>query len=357
MSGSAWIRKRVVQSGDRWDVKYRQGCAAFNEVHAGTFRTKKDAVTRQAMIRGWIAQGKDVEEELRSLGPAVERPRSCAVLWPVWVKSLRDVGAGRRRTLANAWEHIRPVIGSVPPGRVTVEDGMRLVLALEEAELKASTVGLYFKTARQFLDAHTDKNPLKSRLIRLPKVETEDVQAMSFQEWMLLREAMRDDGGGRLKIGPALAFAMDFIEAGGFRIGDAKQLLVGDIDFFEGKVRVSRARGKSSQSRWVPMPRVLLQEIAERQLRPDAAALPELQQHSLYNAMDNACRRAGLLHYHPHDLRHRRASLWIAQGLPLTDLGVRIGHADLTTTLRVYAHVVSSAEDLWTADDYVGGVR
>ena len=356
MSGSAYIQARQTDSGPRYDVRYRRGGAAFKIQRAGTFRTKKDAVLRRDMVRGWLAQGKDPEVELNALLQEVRAERAIQELWPVWVGSLKDVGDGRRKTIANAYRKIDPIIGHMTPEMVTVEDAMRLVQSME-GDMKASTLGSYFGVARQFMDAHVRENPLRSKLIRLPKDQREDVVAMSFQEWKMLREGMRDSMDGKLTIGPALAFAMDFIEVTAVRVGDAAQLLCGDIDFYESKVRISKARGKSSRSRWVGIPLVMRDEIQARGLKPTDLVFPELSKHSLYNAMEATCKRLGLPHYHPHDLRHRRTSVWLHQGMPIMDVTARVGHADASTTLNVYAHVVASGEDIWADSDFFGGKR
>jgi len=347
MAGSAYISKRTTSQGDRYDVIYRQGGAAFAKKRAGVFHSRKDAITRRDMIRGWFAQGKDPEIELQALGRQAVDEKKIRELWPEYVSSRKDVSESRRAGYGHAWAHVEPILGHLSPGQVTVEDGMRLVTAMER-KVKASTVELYFKCARQFLDAYRDPNPLRSKHIRLPRELSDEVVAMSYEEWMVLRATVRDT-----KYGKNLALAMDFIEAGGFRLGDAKQLTSGDIDFFEGRVRISKARGKSTVSRWVPVPRPILDELKDR----DGIVFPELSKHDLPGIMRRSCERAGLRHYHPHDLRHRRASLWIAQGVPVTTVGQWIGHTDLTTTLRVYAHVVASPKDLWKPEDYKEAVN
>ena len=57
-------------------------------------------------------------------------------------------------------------------------------------------------------------------------------------------------------------------------------------------------------------------------------------------AMRNACASAGLPHYHPHDLRHRYASVKIREGVPVTNLAAQLGHARKSLTLDTYAHVL-----------------
>ena len=58
------------------------------------------------------------------------------------------------------------------------------------------------------------------------------------------------------------------------------------------------------------------------------------------NVMARACKAAGIPHFHPHDLRHRYAYLKIREGVPLTDLGARLGHARKSMTLDTYSHVL-----------------
>ena len=42
----------------------------------------------------------------------------------------------------------------------------------------------------------------------------------------------------------------------------------------------------------------------------------------------------------PHDLRHRYASLKLAEGVPVTDLAAQLGHAKKSLTLDTYSHVL-----------------
>lgn len=58
------------------------------------------------------------------------------------------------------------------------------------------------------------------------------------------------------------------------------------------------------------------------------------------NVMARGCRTAGIPHYHPHDLRHRYASVKIAEGVPVTDLAAQLGHAKKSLTLDTHSHVL-----------------
>jgi integrase len=51
-----------------------------------------------------------------------------------------------------------------------------------------------------------------------------------------------------------------------------------------------------------------------------------------------------LPHARLHDLRHLHATKLLLSGVPVHVVAARLGHADPAITLRVYAHVIRSAE-------------
>lgn len=57
-------------------------------------------------------------------------------------------------------------------------------------------------------------------------------------------------------------------------------------------------------------------------------------------------KRHGLPNAHIHTLRHTSATLLIAGGVDVATISKRLGHADKTTTLNIYAHAIRSADEL-----------
>jgi integrase len=49
---------------------------------------------------------------------------------------------------------------------------------------------------------------------------------------------------------------------------------------------------------------------------------------------------AGIVHRHPQDLRHRFASVKIAEGVPGTTVAAQLGHSRKSLTLDTYSHVL-----------------
>jgi integrase len=70
----------------------------------------------------------------------------------------------------------------------------------------------------------------------------------------------------------------------------------------------------------------------------------ELKEGAMRDSMMRACRAAGIPGYSPHDLRHRRGSLWHANGMPARQLAERMGHSKASMSLDVYTHVMAPAE-------------
>jgi integrase len=54
--------------------------------------------------------------------------------------------------------------------------------------------------------------------------------------------------------------------------------------------------------------------------------------------MATACTLAGIPHFSPKDLRHRRATIWHHGGLPARVLAERLGHSKPSMSLDVYSH-------------------
>jgi integrase len=63
------------------------------------------------------------------------------------------------------------------------------------------------------------------------------------------------------------------------------------------------------------------------------------------NVFHKLARRAGLRPIRLHDLRHSYATAALAAGVPVKVVSQRIGHADISVTLKVYAHVMRGDDE------------
>ncbi len=70
----------------------------------------------------------------------------------------------------------------------------------------------------------------------------------------------------------------------------------------------------------------------------------DLSESGVRDAMRRACTAVEIPHYHPHDLRHRRATIWHHAGMPARDLAHRGGWSRATVPLEVYTHTMPLTE-------------
>jgi integrase len=77
---------------------------------------------------------------------------------------------------------------------------------------------------------------------------------------------------------------------------------------------------------------------------PERRVFQAVTEASAYQTMTRACQTAGVPHYHPHDLRHRRITIWHQSGVPARELAERAGHSRPSMSLDVYSHVMPADE-------------
>jgi integrase len=129
------------------------------------------------------------------------------------------------------------------------------------------------------------------------------------------------------------------------RVGELHRLEWADVDETGSRFRVKAGKTIAAR-RWVAVPEWLMTEIAATVPREDRTpgrrVFPGFTEDAARNAMTRACKAAGIVHRHPHDLRHRYASVKIAEGVPVTTLAAQLGHTKKSMTLDVYSHVLLS---------------
>ena len=55
-------------------------------------------------------------------------------------------------------------------------------------------------------------------------------------------------------------------------------------------------------------------------------------------------KRYGIENFHPHKLRHSFASVAIVNGADIASVSEKLGHADKSTTLRMYTHADAESQ-------------
>lgn len=127
-----------------------------------------------------------------------------------------------------------------------------------------------------------------------------------------------------------------------------------DVDEPRGRWRVAASASKTGHARWVSPPPVLFEAVCRLVARDDRVPGRQVFQgfgaDRFRTALTRGCTAAGVPHFGPHALRHRRVWLLHLAGMPWARIGELVGHDDLVTTARTYTHVVADEAEL----DYAG---
>ncbi len=116
------------------------------------------------------------------------------------------------------------------------------------------------------------------------------------------------------------------------------------------RIRSRGVKGRRGTRRvlWRQVPvwlmEVLLDSVPPDDRTPERRLFPGLNEGTMRDAIGRACRSEGIPFYSPHDLRHRRGSLWHANGMPARELADRMGHTKASMSLDVYTHVMPPDE-------------
>jgi integrase len=326
----ASITTRTTRNGDRrYVVRYRMGGRAFPVQHAGSFHTLRDARDRRDLVAGEIAKGRDPAILLRGL-----RSRPAARTFEQWAEAYResrvDLAEETRQNLKSHVAAMLPVLGDYEPASLTTSEVQDWIAGLG---LKPGSVKRYLATLRALLDyAGVDPNPARDRRVRLPREQRAVVEPPSAAdvEAIILH-------GGRWRL------LLTTLAETGMRVGEACELEWRDVD--EAGTRFRIRHGKTAAARrWVAVPDDLMAEIT-RSAPPDdrgpaTRVFPGATVGAVGSAVDRACKNAKIAHYHPHDLRHRWASLQVARGVPITMISAQLGHSSKALTLDTYSHVL-----------------
>lgn len=346
---SAHVRPRETKSGRRYQVRYRLGGRGFKLLHGGVFPTLREARSRRDFIAGELAAGRDPRIALAALRFATARPRTIADWFEAFVESRVDVDEKTIVGYRKHWKRIQPTFGDRDPFSITPADVQEWIGA-QAKELKPSSVLSFTGTLRQVLDfvEIPTGNPARHRTVKLPRQTREEARPPTGKEFRAIVAGVL----------PKYKLFVRILEATALRIGELQQLTWGDVNSADAQLRVSiaRTKGGTAGQRWAQMPRELMDELEQLLPRedrtPDRRVFAGVSGAGVRASMTRACLNAGIPNYSPHDLRHRRASLWHFQGVPLREVQSRVGHADMSITGDTYTHVVI---DPWDDEWATGG--
>jgi integrase len=327
------ITTRHGKTGPSYAVRYRLGGRAYPLVHGGSFRTLKEARARRDLIAGEISAGRNPKIVL---GAITETPtvRTFADWAAAYRASRVDIADETSKHIVSHLKAILPMFGDRDPATSTPADVQVWIAGLT---LKPSSIRRYLATLRAVLDfADVDPNPARDSRVRLPREERTVVDPPTADEVDTIIHTVT----------PRWRLPLRVLEQTGMRVGELHALEWGDVDETGSRFRVKAGKTAAAR-RWLAVPDWLMAEIAATVPREDRTAerrvftgfTPDVAK----NVMARACKAAGIVHRHPHDLRHRYASVQIGRGVPVTTVAAQLGHSKKSLTLDTYSHVLLEA--------------
>jgi integrase len=328
---SAVITTRTTKSGKRFVVRYRCGGRAYPIQHGGSFKTLREARARRDLLAGELAAGRNPAILLHAM---TEKPitRTFEQIAEAYRTSRVDIGDETRKNMHSHLLRLNKTFGDRDPASITAADVQEWIGA--NMDLKPASLSRYLATFRLVLDhASIDPNPARDRVVKLPKIEVATVEPPTATEV----DAIIANVPRRWRL------PLRTLEQTGMRVGEAAALEWRDVDIAGSRFRIRQGKTATAR-RWVAVPSWLMMEIAEScppddrvtERRVFVGFTPDVAK----NVMARACKATGIAHHHPHDLRHRYASVKIAEGVPVTQLAAQLGHSKKSLTLDVYSHVL-----------------
>ena len=128
----------------------------------------------------------------------------------------------------------------------------------------------------------------------------------------------------------------------GFRLGDVCYLEHNSINFKQGWIKiVQRKTGHKVKVPIHPKLKAVLNSIPTP-IHSDKRLFPDCNPRAISTAFRRACKRAGKVGFHFHDLRHFAGSHLINNGMPIFKVSKFLGHRSVKTT-EIYTHITDES--------------
>lgn len=324
----------------QWRARYRD---ATGREHSRHFGRKVDAQRWLDTVTSAVVTGSYVDPRLSrvTIGEWAAR----------WLEGKANLKASSRDRYAGVLAtHVVPRWGAVRISDVTHADVQAWVSQVAASGLAPASVHKVHRVLAMVLstavkDGRLPRNPATG--VDLPRAVTAEKRFLDSRQVASLADAA----------GPQGRVVVLLLAYTGLRWGEMAALKVSRVDLLRRRVHVAESvtevengrldwgLPKSHERRWVPLPRFLVDDLAEH--LAGRASDDLVFSNSAGNVLrvgnarrawfDRAATTAGLEGLTPHELRHTAASLAVSAGANVKAVQRMLGHAKASMTLDVYA--------------------
>jgi integrase len=269
---------------------------------------------------------------------------------PATVRSYRQAGE----------TYLKPSLGRLRLGEIERGDVQKVVDQLQAKSMSGSTIRnkldpLRVVYRRAMQDDEVGRNPTEK--LRLPAMDTQPRNVGNVDRVGALLDA--------LPAAERAAWATAFFA--GLRVGELRALRWTHVDFEAGVIRVcagwddqdgEQATKTDAGTRTIPLVGRVRAELARHKLATGRSGddlifgrstTEAFVRSTLRSRALKAWKAAELAALTPHEARHCCASYFSAAGLTPKEVQTALGHADIRTTLNIYAKAVPGWEGQATA--------
>ncbi|GAA2875358.1 site-specific integrase [Streptosporangium fragile] len=356
----------IYKDGDRWrgaiSLGYGPNGERVRKKVSG--KTRAEVVEKVRKLREGIAKGLPVPDDKITVGAFLDR----------WLSTLP--GHVADSTLDDYEDtvrlHLKPGLGRHKLTALTVAHVDALWQA-KRATYKPNSVRIMRAVLRKAL-GQAEREGLVARNVAAlsmpPRINTDEGRTLTVDQSRQLLDAVAEH-----RMGTLVLLSLVF----GLRRGEALGLMWSAFDPEARTLRVTHAvkRVKNRDTDTGRRTKLVISELKTRKSRRTLCLTPELvdalrRHRALHNAerlqagqewaehglifptssgnpsdpdtfshlFSRLAQKAGLGHWHPHELRHSGASLMLAQGTPLHVVSDVLGHASISITKDVYGHLM-----------------
>lgn len=357
----------IYLDGERWRgaVSLGYGPDGRRQRKKVSGATKGEVVRKMRQIRSDLDAGLSVPDDRLTVGAFLSR----------WVAHGLP-GQVSERTLDSYADtvrlHLAPALGRVVLRKLSVDDVDRLLAHKRETGYSPNTVRIVRAVLRRAL-RQAEREGLVSRnvaaLSAAPRVRGNEGRALSVDQARMLLDFARESRHEALFVvmlsfglrrGEALGLHWTALDSAGASLKvthGVKRVQVRDGSGRQTRLVVGELKTARSRRTLFLTPQLMevLRKQRVRQAAERIAVGEAWQDHGLIfpsevgtpmdpdnisHAFSRMCRRAGLGHWHLHELRHSGASLMLAQGTDLYVVSEVLGHSSVAITKDVYGHLV-----------------